>query len=210
MAQHSNYLRLSAFVTLSLVAACGGGDEPAPAEDIAAAGDTAITSVSVDPLSDEELSGFEREDLAMQLPWMARRVSRDPEPLAPRASVADIDVIGQEAFDRVIFRFTDATPFPGYRVAFAPSDTTFVCGEDESTLGVSGERALIVSISPARKGEGATLPVRVRRVGQARFADAGVVCEDDNKVVWTAGLSEGAEVRTLQLRSPNRLVVDIR
>jgi len=54
------------------------------------------------------------------------------------------------------------------------------------------------------------MSIGTERFELTRLYEGGISCAADNVVTWIVGLSEGNDVRVLEMRSPQRLVVDIR
>jgi len=54
------------------------------------------------------------------------------------------------------------------------------------------------------------MSIGTERFELTRFYEGGISCDADDVVTWIVGLSEGSEVRVLEMRTPPRLVVDIR
>ncbi|MGD8321245.1 MAG: hypothetical protein PVJ02_12335 [Gemmatimonadota bacterium] len=201
--------------TLLALASCGGGDAPSGAREAAQATDTAIKPMVREPLTEADMAGLSMANLSVELPWTTNRISRDPAPAAPRAALRSVDVSEEDGFDRAVFTFGADTPFPGYGIQIADSTATFTCGGEEQHLDQDdGARALLVHFTPARASDAGDVwvPVRLRSVAQARFQRAGVICDDGQEVVWMATLADGdgTDTRILEMRAPNRLVVDLR
>ena len=77
---------------------------------------------------------------------------------------------------------------------------------------VEGNRFLVLNLHPARTSENgcSTMPVGTETYAQQRVHEAGIACEENDVVTWITGLAEGTDVRVLEMRGPNRLVVDVR
>jgi hypothetical protein len=198
-------------LTLGLLAACGGG-EPSSAEDAAPPElDTLVRSIPREPLTEADLVGFSLAEVSVELPWTTNRVSRGGGPQAARAGLQSVDVTTHEGFDRTVFRFTDTAPFPGYDIELSEV-AALDCDGEELTPGLGGESALVIRLLPARARDGSevVVPVRTEGLGMVRFQEGGLVCEDQEGLIWAASLTEGTQIRAFELRSPNRLVVDIR
>lgn len=191
---------------------CGGGEGPSDAQPDVLPLDTTYTPLPREPLTETDLAGLAMTDLSVELPWTTNRVRRTALAHAPRASLRAAAVTGHDGFDRVLFRFTDTTPFPGYGIELVDSGQVVQCEEDGVSYTVDDGRALVVRLTPARMSEGDEdfLPLEMARTSQSRIQEAGAVCEGNGTVVWLATLAEGQEVRALELRGPNRLVVDVR
>ncbi len=194
------------------VLSCAGDETTPEAAPGVLPPDTQYTPITREPLTESDLQGLAMIDLSVEVPWTTNRVRRGPVEHAARASLRAAEVSAHEGFDRVLFRFTDSTPFPGYEISFADSDVSVPCGDDGAPYELTGERAVVIRFTPARASEGdeTFVPAGIRPVSETRFQEAGLVCEDERTVVWVATLAAGDQVRGLELRSPNRLAVDIR
>ncbi len=194
------------------IVACGGEETAREAAPDVPPLDTQYTPITRKPLTESDLVGLAMIDVSVELPWTTNRVRRGPVEHAPRALLRAAEVSAHEDFDRVLFRFTDSTPFPGYAIRFADTDVSVPCGENGAPYELAGQRAVVIRFTPARASEGdeTFVSTGVRQVSQTRFQEAGLVCEDERTVAWVATLAAGDQVRVLELRGPNRLAVDIR
>jgi len=195
--------------------ACGGSDEGTSAQAEAPMRDTTAPPIERQPLDEVDRIGANPFNLAVELPWTTNVASRDPEPAAAQAGLTQLETFSTDDFDRVVFTFVDHAPFPGYRVHLADS-TSVACGTDGGgeTVSLEGEaqQALVVRIRPARNqaGGAAAVPTGQATLGQSLFVEGGLVCTQDRALVWASSIAEGTEIRILELREPNRLVVDLR
>jgi len=193
--------------------ACGGAPGAERAADATAQEpDSSIKQIVRPPLTAADFAGLDSTQLAMELPWTENKISRDPAPKAARASLKSVATQGTDGFDRVLFRFDETTPFPGYEVSRGQPGDTLVCGNDTTTLNLGGSAVLLVRLNPARPGDGSTTWVRkgTKVLGLTRLQKGGLVCDDAHAVTWAAGLAAGKEARVLEFRDPPRLAVDIR
>lgn len=195
-------------LALTLAAACGGSGEQA-AEGMAQ--DTAVRPVERQPLTDADLMGMARENLAMELPWTSNRVTRDPG-ASPRAPIASIEATGHDGFDRVVVTFVDMAPMPGYDVSIVEAGAELPCGGGPLAVTLASGRMLVVRTNPSRAAtdSGRTVRTGTSAMDHTRFQEGGLVCDDADVSIWAAGLAEGGEVRVLEMRAPVRLVVDVR
>jgi hypothetical protein len=214
MTRSSTFLRdftatVVAAATLAL-AACGSSN--GAADGSAQKPDTSIKQIVRQPLTAADFAGLDSTQLAMELPWTENKISRDPAPEAPRASLRSVATKGTEGFDRVLFEFDETTPFPGYTVSRGQPGDTLVCGTDTTALDLGGSAVLFVRLDPARPGDGRTTWVRkgTKALGLTRFHKGGLVCDDGHDLIWAAGLAAGKQVRVLELKDPPRLAVDLR
>jgi hypothetical protein len=201
-----------AAATLAFTACGGTSGADRAAAAAAQKPDTSIKQIVRQPLTAADFAGLDSAQLAMELPWTENKVSRDPAPQAPRASLKSVATKGTEGFDRVLFGFDDTTPFPGYLVSRGQPGDTLVCGSDTTTLNLGGSAILLVRLDPARPGNGKTTWVQkgTKTLGLTRLQKGGLVCDDGHDVIWAAGLADTKEVRVLEFKDPPRLAVDIR
>lgn len=199
-------------LTSLLLAACAASDPEADAAATQQQPDTTIQPIEREPLTEADLAGLDLADLAVELPWTTNRITRAAGPAAPRSLLEDVEVSAQEGFQRVLFTFSDVTPFPGYAIRVAEPDTTVTCGEEESEVEAEGMGLLVLRIAPARAHEGDDVRVDVGTSAlEGDFTRGGLVCDDGNQLIWATGVElEDTQVRVLELRSPWRLAVDVR
>ena len=199
--------RSSLLVLAVALAACGGreGEQAASMP-----GDTLIKPLEREPLTEADLAGLTLAELVLELPWTTNQVARGAAPGAPPSSVRGADVTGNPGFDRVTFLLDDAQPVPGYEIALSAAGTPTPCGSGGYEL--TAARSLVVSFRPARLAAdgGTASPVGIRGTEASRMARAGVACDAGDAVVWVAELSQGDQVRVLELRGPSRIAVDVR
>ena len=219
------FLPLLAALALPALAACGGTDESASAQAEAPMRDTTAPPIERQPRGEVDRLGTEPFNLVIELPWTTNRARRDSEPAAAQAELRELETLSTDDFDRVVFTFADFAAFPGYQVHLADS-TTVACGteerdedadeatddEDETvTLEGDADQALVVRIQPARtQAEGSAVPTGQATIGQSHFVEGGLICAQDRALVWASSVSQGSEIRVLELREPHRLVVDLR
>jgi hypothetical protein len=200
-------LRSSLLVFAAALAACGGPQGEGAAST---PGDTLIKPMEREPLTEADLAGLTLAELALELPWTTNQVARDAAQGAPTSSIRGADVTGHAGFDRVTFLLDDAQPVPGYQIAISAAGTATPCGSGGYEL--TAARSLVVSFRPARlAADGGTgSPVGIRGTEASRMGRAGIACDAGDAVVWVAELSQGDQVRILELRGPSRIAVDVR
>lgn len=188
------------------LAACGG---TAGEDARSTPADTLVKPLVREPLTEADLVGLTLAELAVELPWTTNRITRNAVPGAPASAVESVDVVGHETFDRATFLLDDSLPPPGYDVMLADSGTTVACAGGEHGLPA---RSLLVTFSPARiRTDGGSAPrAGVQATSASRMPRAGIVCDDGARLVWTAELGQGSQVRVLELRAPSRVAVDVR
>jgi len=218
-------MNITRFVTLFVVAlaACSPGEQTASASESAQSPDTTIKPLERTPLTAADLEGLEPVDVSIEVPWTRNTVIRSATPQAARSLVQSVVVSSHEGFDRAVFTLSSDAAFPGYDIEMVEPRTAITCGEVEegdSTVvehapAVEGRRFLVLRLTPARtRADGrTTVPTGAEVYALPRILEAGVTCAENDIVTWIAGLAglaDGTEVRVLEMRSPQRLVVDVR
>lgn len=212
-----HYLRRAALsgAALLTVAACGAkanAEKDAAGAKAAASASTPV--IQHQQLPDSDLAGIDPANVSLDLPWTGNRVHRAPAPSAAWATLKAVHESGHAGFDRTIFTFEGGTPFPGYDVRLQKAGATLSCDGKEKPSKLGGDILLTVSLTPSRattRSGKHLVPLRTRKVkGQQRIVEQGLTCDAADNVVWAAALSQGTELRILELRKPQRLVVDVR
>ena len=202
-------LRPAVLTLLVIAASCGGSDDGSDAASMPQ--DSSIRQVERAPLTDADLMGIQRENIAMELPWTENRVTRDPG-ASPRGIVTNYQATGHDGFDRLVVVFDEASPMPGYDVSIVESGAELPCGGGPEVVSLASSRMLVVRTNPSRAaGEtGRHVRVGTSSMDHTRFREGGLVCDDADVSIWAAGIAEGSEVRVLELRAPVRLALDVR
>jgi len=199
-------VRSSLLVVAVVAAACGGSRE---ADTASMPGDTLIKPMEREPLTEADLAGLTLAELAIELPWTTNQIGRAAAEGAPANTIRSADVAGHDGFDRVTFILDDAEPVPGYAIAISAAGTPTPCGGGYE---LTAARSLVISFRPARLADddGTGSPMGIRSTAASRMGRAGVACDAGDAVVWVAELSQGDQLRILELRSPSRIAVDVR
>ena len=215
------------FLLLALPA-CGSNPDASTAQAEQAV-DTTIRPLEREPLTEADLVGLEMVNLALELPWTRNSINRTPSPIAPRSMIEGVEITGYDGFDRVTFTFSPDAPAPGYQIRIVPPGLAVRCGEptqDEAGTAeddveppepehapeLAGNQFLVLRLRPAWivDQDRRTMSIGTERFELTRLYEGGISCAADDVVTWIVGLSEGNDVRVLEMRSPQRLVVDIR
>lgn len=171
--------------------------------------DTAVPPIERQPLTEADRVGLEPMNLSVELPWTGNQVSKDPAEAAPRATLLSLETLSTEGFDRAVFTFGGNAPFPGYRVRRVAAGAEPACAEALEAP-AEGHELLEITLRPVYADREAATDTGLEPLGQSRFGDAGVACSDGDAVIWVARVPESEAVRVLELREPERLVVDLR
>lgn len=193
------------FALFFLLAACSDAGEPAAEAPVPS------QSVRLAPLTEAELMGIPRNEVVLAVPWSRSPVSRDPAPAAPRATLVSLDVLSGEGFDRAVFELRDDTPFPGYRIVWNEAATS-VCGEEAAPdLGPSPVLLIQFKPSTARDNSGRSFVAQSDLLPDLpAVATARQICDDSDHLVWALGATDSTTFRVVELRRPQRLLVDLR
>jgi len=203
-----HHLRRFPLVLVLALAACGGGepdqdDGAPPAAVVPQAG----PPLQIEPLTDVELMGIDRSQVVLNLPWSDNVLAKSPAPNAARATLQSVDLTGGATFDRIELGFGTDAPFPGYRVVWNDLLTAGCGGSPANTL--PAPRTLLISIEPATARAGPAASKRSVRGDFSMVRGATVVCDQADRLVWAIPASDSALVRTIELRDPPRLIVDV-
>jgi len=200
---------LTPVLLLLALVACGGGESEQEAEGAEPAANVpqAGPPLDIQPLGDAELMGIDRAQVVLNMPWSDNVLARSPAPNSARATLQTIAIAEGPTFDRIAFAFGTDAPFPGYRVVWNDLRTAG-CGGDVARE-LPGEWTLLVSIEPATAREGPAAGDRTRTSDSPAIASAERVCDQASRLVWAVTAADSARVRTIELRDPPRLLVDV-
>lgn len=186
---------------LLLVVACEPG---APPEEPGSEEAAPPAQQEEEGLGRDDFVGIERQDVVFNLPWVGGPVNREPTGPPATVSLEDVTTHGGTGFDRIVFHFAEGA-FPGYNLAWA-EEAPVACESGEAAQ-LEGERWLRVRLEPASAaGDGAPdAPADLTNV-----QDVALTCSREDALVWHLGVADSAQVRVMELRRPERLVVDVR
>lgn len=126
------------------------------------------------------------------------------------ALLTDVRSARHSSYDRVVFEF-EGTELPTYRIEYIDRPVRS-CGSGD-VVPFAGDAWLSVRFSGANAhtdaGE-ATVKDRVRSPNLPIVKDLKLICDFEAEVEWVMGVSSPNKYRVLELKSPTRLVVDIR
>jgi hypothetical protein len=129
---------------------------------------------------------------------------------APVAVLRDVRTATQDGFDRVVFEF-EGDAAPGYHVEYVDKPVRS-CGSGEA-VPVAGDAWLEIRITPAQAHDDngkATVDVRDAKLQFPVFAHLRNTCDFEADVTYVLGLDSPNKYRVLELKSPTRLVVDVK
>ncbi len=164
-----------------------------------------------DSLSAVSLGGLDASQITVNLPWSSGSISRE-NPGGQEATLTRVDLSMHEGFDRLMLTFADDAPLPGYSIA--PNEELDVRACDRgSPIGIQGRIRLQLTLEPARardSGGNPTFTTSSETAGLTAMKGADLICDEDGKLDWIIGMDRATTYRVLQLRTPPRLVLDLR
>ncbi|HEX6124301.1 MAG TPA: hypothetical protein VFZ23_02910 [Pyrinomonadaceae bacterium] len=126
------------------------------------------------------------------------------------AILKDVRSARHGTYDRVVFEF-EGKELPNYKIEYIDRPVRS-CGSGE-VVPFAGDAWLSVRFSGANAhtdaGE-ATVKDRVRSPNLPIVKDLKLICDFEAEVEWVMGVSSPNKYRVMELKSPTRLVVDIR
>ena len=126
------------------------------------------------------------------------------------ALLADVRAGRHEGFDRIVFEFRGAD-LPGYHIEYIDKPVRS-CGSGE-VVRLAGDGWLQVRFEPANahtEDGKPTLTFREIAPMLPTVLEVKSTCDFEAQVEWVAGVSSPNHYRVLELKSPTRLVVDIK
>lgn len=116
-----------AVVLVLLVAGCGGDDESSGGSD------TGTTTAQCEPQSDASLT----KKLSPALPDR------------PTMYLTDVEIETEDCVERVVFKFEEDEPGPGYEVSYKPPEVAKIQDGSGDPLAIAGADFLVVRLFPA-------------------------------------------------------------
>lgn len=168
------------------------GDTP-PAEVVA-------ESASADT---ENVSALNNPDTAG---WTAGLTVK---PGSEMATLLEVRTASHEGYERIVFSFGGG-PLPGFRVEYIDQPVR-ACGSGD-VVDLPGDAWLSIRLEPAQAHteEGRpTVAERSRVLDYENLKALRMICDFEGQVEWVAAASAPQRYRTLELKAPVRLVVDV-
>jgi hypothetical protein len=209
------------FLLPLLIAASGCGDGPAPdARPASDAGDTAVarppgpsTARPSGPAQVPVRAGDSTAEPTMEPDTSGNWTARDTRVTNAVAGVATLLAVrtaAHPAFDRLVFEF-DATEVPSYRIEYIDRPV-HQCGSGE-VVPLAGDAWLRIQFEPANahteQGQ-PTVTERSRSPRLPNLLELKLICDFEAVIEWIAAVRSPEPYRVVVLRSPTRLIVDLR
>lgn len=153
-------------------------------------------------------------DATVESPPDFEGTAGNTEKINPKATgsalLRDVRSARHANYDRVVFEF-ERTELPNFKIEYIDKPVR-ACGSGD-VVPFAGDAWLSVRFSGANAhteaGE-ATIKDRARSPNLPIVKDLKLICDFEAEVEWVMGVSSPNKYRVLELRSPTRLVVDIR
>lgn len=183
---------------ITALCACARADEEARAPGAAtiAVDTVAANTNNVSVLSNPDTAG-----------WTAGLTAKPGDSMA---TLLEVRTARHDEFERIVFVF-GPEGIPGFKVEYVDRPVR-QCGSGE-VVDLPGDAWLLVRLEPARAHteEGkATVTQRDRALGYENMKRLKLICDFEAIVEWVAAVGYPGKYRTLELRDPARLVIDVR
>ena len=169
------------------------GDTP---PDEMAAESTSADTENVSALNNPDTAG-----------WTAGLTAK---PGTEMATLLEVRTATHEDYERIVFSFGGG-PLPGFKVEYIDKPVR-ACGSGE-VVELPGDAWLSIRLEPAQahteQGQ-PTVAERSRVLNYDNLKGLRMICDFEGHVEWVAAASSPQRYRTLELKAPVRLVVDVR
>ncbi len=175
---------------------CAGSDEGREPDQPATVSEEA-------PANEDNVSVLNNPDTAG---WTAGLTAK---PGAAVATLTAVRTASHDGYERIVFEFADS--IPGYRIDYL-DPPIHQCGSGD-VVEMPGGAWLSIRLEPANAHteEGQpTVTERNRTLAYENLKALRLICDFEAQVEWIAATVAAQPYRTLELRAPARLVVDIR
>ena len=129
---------------------------------------------------------------------------------AEMVTLKAVRTASHDEFERIVFAF-EPNRLPGYKIEYIDRPVR-QCGSGE-VVELPGDAWLSIRLEPAQAhtDEGApTIAERARTLNYQNLKALRLICDFEGQVEWVAAVASPENYRTLELRAPVRLVVDLR
>ena len=192
------FLSRTVLLLLTALCACGrqeGEDDTPPPDGVVASSDSANTN-NVSALNNPDTAG-----------WTAGLTAK---PGSEMATLLDVRTAAHPEYERIVFGFGEGV-VPGFRLEYIDRPVR-ACGSGD-VVELPGDAWLSIRLEPAQAHteEGrATIADRARVLDYENMKALRMICDFEGQVEWVVAASAPQRYRTLELKAPNRLVVDIK
>lgn len=190
----------------SILAACGPSDAPEtnqPDGSVPEAPPSTAAEAEGAVLENSDYVGLEDGNIQFHLHWVDGPIAKDPQPGAEAPALETVRTAAGASFDRVMFRFV-GTALPGYEVAWETTARETCARQSAAPEGAKQFRVRLRGVNT-----GGRVSPQIEQ-GLANLKGVAQTCVEDDQLIWHLGVTDSAQVRVIELRSPPRLVVDVR
>jgi hypothetical protein len=195
------------FLTGMLLAACS---DPHPAPNAVEAPSPVPTATVASTPAPANVPVDETAEIAPEFKGTAGDTEKKNPNATGAAILKEVRSARHANYDRVVFEF-DGAELPNYKLEYIDKPVR-ACGSGD-VVPFAGDGWLSVRFSGANAhtdaGE-ATVKDRDRSPNLPIVKDLKLICDFEAEVEWVMGVSSPNKYRVLELKSPTRLVVDIR
>ncbi len=189
-----SYLSLKVVLVVAICAcAREEGDRPA-----------AALPADTPPANTNNVSALNNPDTAG---WTAGLTAKPGDSMA---TLLDVRTATHDAYERIVFGFGPES-LPGFKVEYIDRPVT-QCGSG-NVVELPGDAWLSIRLEPARAHTEAGQPTiadRSRTLNYPNIKALRLICDFEGIVEWIVAVAAPNQYRTLELREPARLVIDIR
>lgn len=125
-------------------------------------------------------------------------------------TLLEVRTASHAEYERIVFVF-GPEGLPGYKVEYIDRPVR-QCGSGE-VVDLPGDAWLSIRLEPAQAHTEAGAPTvaeRSRTLDYQNIKALKLICDFEGQVEWVAGVASPTRYRTLELKAPPRLVVDVR
>ena len=161
-------------------------------------------SVTPEPDDTNNVSVLNNPDTAA---WAAGLVAK---PGSEMVTLMAVRTASHDEFERIVFAF-EPQRLPGYRIEYVDRPVR-QCGSGE-VVELPGDAWLSIRLEPAQAHTdqgAATVTERSRTLDYQNIKALRQICDFEGQVEWIVAVASPTHYRTLELREPARLVVDVR
>jgi hypothetical protein len=167
-------------------------------------GRSAAQAADSTPANSNNVSALSNPDTAG---WTAGLTAKPGDSMT---TVLEVRTATHEAYERIVFGFGPER-IPGFKVEYVDRPVR-QCGSGD-VVPLPGDAWLSIQLEPAQAhtDEGKpTIAERSRALNYPNLKMLKLICDFEGQVEWIAAVASPNQYRTLELREPARLVVDIR
>lgn len=171
------------------------GDTPPP-DTVNAGTNSAGNTNNVSALNKPDTAG-----------WTAGLTAK---PGSEMATLTEVRTASHDEYERIVFAFGQG-PMPGFKVEYVDRPVR-QCGSGE-VVDLPGDAWLSIRLEPAQAHTEEGKPTVLDRSRVLAFENLKalkMICDFEGQVEWVAAASTPQRYRTLELKEPPRLVVDVK